>query len=203
MRIILALAVALFLMAFEGKGEVLVTNIALSRFGYPFGTNTYSVPSGKSLYIEHIFLSSTNANVYYIKQVALSMTVCVVAEDQTMTSFHPAIKLNSGITLWVSTNFAIIYGLLVDNADVYAAVPSEFKSTQYAVDGGIEGTIGLSSPRPSIVKMEISADMQNWQKDPDNVSVTRSSEPGQWNYTATGSNDVAFFRARARGRRPQ
>jgi hypothetical protein len=168
----------------------------------PIGVNAFTVPAGKSLYVEHITLGDTNGYVFYVHAFAEASIECKLTMGEPLTSFQPSMKLGAGRTLQVSSGLAILHALLVDTADVYAAVPCNIQSARLADIGTIEGVVGLSSPRPSIVNVEESVDVMNWLYST-NALVMRSSQPTQWNFTGASKDPTAFFRASARARRSQ
>ena len=211
MRIIISTVVVFLLLASTAPGEVTVTNILVSRFTAPVGTNTFTVPAGKSLYVEHISLGQTDFYVVQYFIVGGLEGVAVLARSQSdpagqIVSFAPSIKLAAGTKIGVMSNYvgvAMVYGLLVDHADVYAAIPSEFQSEHLTAAGVIQGTLALSSPRPATVKMEASTDLQTWFDDHLNIYASRANDPSQWEYSALNPYDRAFIRARARARKAQ
>lgn len=93
------------------------------------------------------------------------------------------------------TEFATIFiGLLIDTADLYATVPSEFKQTGVA-SGQIAATLKQSSPRPTVVKVESSTDMETWTPDP-TATVANTSDKTEKQVTVAANTPAKFVRAK-------
>ena len=202
MKVTVATFAVFLLLVSAAQCGVYVTNILLTSASPPTGTNNFTVPSGKSLYIEHISLMDTSQ--YVVCTAPLpggGMTIFQISENRRITTFEPSLKLDSGSTIGVSSSGALVFGLIVDDSDVYAAVSGEFQSEYVTAAGEVQGALALSSPRPATVKMEVSRDLQTWFEDPAGVFATRANEPTQWNYTAISPEKTAFFRAKARARK--
>ena len=202
MKVIIVTISAFLLLAPAAQCGVYVTNIVITSTSEPIGTNYFTVPTGKSLYVEYISMAGTNQFVYCVAPLPVGGLVpFTIAEKRLITTFGPPLKLDSGIIITVSSSAALVYGLIVDDADVYAAVSSEFQYEYVTAAGGLQGTLALASSRPASVKMEVSRDLQTWFEDPAGVFATRATEPTQWNYTAISPEKTAFFRAKARARK--
>jgi hypothetical protein len=149
------------LLAVGAHAEIVTTNIVLSVSPNPvIGTNRFTVPAGKILAIEHIKLSNTNHYIYIFEQVnAGGFLNEILTGVQGITSFSPSLKITGPRTLQVGPGGAIamIYGLLVDPSDIYAAVPGEFESVRGLANGSMGATLRMDSPRPVHIQLETSS----------------------------------------------
>lgn len=183
--------------------EVSVTNVIVTRMDLPFGTNNFTVPSGKIFYIEQVIVGSTNARVSFYQTVNISSFVEVVfARDQLVTSFSPSLKLTSGHLIFVSTGTAVLTGLLVDPADVYAAIPATISPMSVASGGAIAGSVQLDSPRPALVELQTSESLGSWQDAPD-IAFARGTATANYDFLTSRLEDRLFLRATARARTPR
>jgi hypothetical protein len=198
-------------------GAVVVPHVLLLDCGD--SDSSYRPPTGKVFIIEHIMFNDEWLNSEQLMAVELipdgtqqSRWISTMPFSATWNTLARPIKVPHTITIAVNTRVNIpyesdykcfIFGMLVDEADLYAAVPSEIIEFDRESTSSLVGSIALASPRPSIVKMESSADLLNWQSAA-NASIMQQSSPHQREFavdpTGQPGESSTFWRAKARAR---
>ena len=199
--IILALTL---LMPLAARAEVTATNIALSTLPSGNPDQKFNVPVGKVLLSEHINRITTNSWIVVVSP-GLPVwfdSVIVLPGGTRVTSFNPSLKVTAGseIQLRGGSGFttAIMYALLVDQSDLYAAISSEFSGMSLAA-GGADVHIELDTARPAIVKLEESVDLLSWSTMMGSP-VAKASQSKRYLATIPTDKGKDFIRAKARSR---
>ena len=186
------------------QGDVVAMNIVLTEQAdaHP---SSYTVPAGKVLVVEHVFAASSGTSVgYYITVGGLLLRVSISSGAGTV-SWSPSLKLTAGLTINAQDGsqggVGIIYALLVDESDLYAAITSEFESVS-AASGDVRGTLRLGSPRPSLVKIERTGGLEAdaWTEELSALIQRTSSLNREYVLPLPGENRQ-FYRATARARK--
>jgi len=186
-------------------GLLLVAAIRVNAEIEPFVTNmaaqaSFVVPSNKVLLIEHVFTEGTDPN-FRIEKGALVARLKGIADD--VKSFSPPVKVPGG---WTVKNTAYdssqhVFGLLVAPADLYAAIPSEFKALA-TVSGGLTGTIELGSPRPAQVSIDKTSELVSPDWTEELTALVERMSATQRKFTLPMPlEDNQFFRAKARAKK--
>ena len=190
------------------QGEVITTNIVLNSVSA--AQDVFSVPSGKVFILEHVGFGD---NWIVPRQIKLAIVVGGGggAEVNQVTLSFPtnfntlSRPLKLGDTMRIrceyraSSQWIVLFGLLVDPEDLYASIPSEIEGFAKLGTGSASGKVKLASPRPSLVKIQQSTNLPNWIQATGAV-VASSGVPEVKNFTvlpAPGDRQ-RFFRATAR-----
>ena len=175
----------------------------------------YAVPAGKVFIVEHVVFSDYWNDSSELKQlqirpyssIAGSMWQTTLTYNAVFTTLPRPLKMPAGSTIGVfikddSALKVYIYGLLVDAADIYAAIPSRIDNVALASSSSLSGEVVLASPRPSIVKIQKSTDLQQWSTDPA-VRVSSTSAPAVKDIEVDISGTKGFLRSSARARQTE
>lgn len=204
-QMVCALVIGLGLSGTFAEASVAVTNIVLTEQedAHP---SSFTVPAGKVLVVEHVFNGAVGNSIGYWIQVSnFSLRVSISAANG-MVSYTPSLKFSEGTTLNAQdgddSGIGVIYALLVDPEDVYAAITSEFTSL-YASAVDLHGTLQLGSPRPSTVRIERREHLGSgeWQPDMETTISNTDSKIARSFSVPIPEGDSQFYRARARARR--
>ena len=159
----------------------------------------YEVPAGKVLVVEHVIFPQYWDDHAQPKSITIrhggASTAGTIWDTQVTysanfnTLFRP-LKLPAGTAIAApylgnSSYLLFLYGLLVDEADLYASVPASLKQLQHHNNGGtevIEGTLELSSARPAAIRSRQSDDLKTWQDAPD-VTIGRGATTRQRDFS--------------------
>jgi len=181
---------------------------------------SYRPPVGKVFIVEHVMFNDAWLNSELTMAVELipegsgenSEWMSSMQFSTTWNTLPRPIRLPRSVTIAVNILEDIpfnadykcyLFGLLVDEADLYASVPSEIMEFERASASSLAGSIALASPRSSVVKMESSSDLVDWQPAA-NVTIKQESSPHQREFTVDTSGQPGdgrtFFRAKARAR---
>jgi hypothetical protein len=167
-------------------------------------TNAYQVPSGKVLIIEQGYLSTTyNSLILVFSNASSVMQIEVPNWKGQLTAIQPPLKVPGDdyiIALIADINtFVVMFGLLVDPEDLYAAIPSEFKSAT-RLAGEMNSVLGLASTRQPIIRPETSGDLVDWTKAM-NVTVYGTTNPADYRLQLPLGSQREFLRARTISRK--
>jgi hypothetical protein len=179
--------------------DVVPMNIALD----PTYQNSYRVPAGKVLLIHHVFRTDTNTEVLCEVPSTTNGPVwsfsIVTAGSGTHAAFSPPLAIASPNSMLMNpiAGRVAIYGYLVDQTDLYAALGSRISGAEYAANM-FNLTIDTFSPRPAIVRFDTSSNLISWQE----IAGVNIRKAGSAQYEALLSGDMGtgFYRARARAR---
>jgi len=203
MRAIVVLTLILAVWVGPVFGEIVVTNIVFESGE----STTYTVPTGKVLVVEHAVIMTTDSALRYTPPGA-TLRVSLVGSSSGFTSFQPTFKAPAGALFEAEGLQAqhdangMLFGLLVDPADLYAAIPGEIDWLTSGV-AGLRGEVRLGSPQPRQVKLETSSNLLQplWEHDP-LVKVEPDSDKRKAPFTAPPVTEpVEFYRVNARARR--
>jgi hypothetical protein len=167
---------------------------------------TYQVPSGKVLIIEQAYFDSANASLIVVfSNSTSSMLIEVPSWKGSLTPIQPPLKIGSNdyITALIDTNdnrtSLVMFGLLVNPEDLYAAIPSEFESAARST-GDMSSRLGLASTRQPIIRAETSDDLVDWTQAM-NVAVYGTTSPSDYRLLLPLGSRSEFLRARAISRK--
>ncbi|HEV3410159.1 MAG TPA: hypothetical protein VG095_07685, partial [Chthoniobacterales bacterium] len=150
------------------------------------------VPAGKVLLIEHLITYFQTASTVVVEIAAPAENKANelvttgwqfnTVNRQTYTLARP-LRANAGSAVKALPNNVpnngeiYVEGLLVDQADLYAANLDVKVEGVSLAQGRLTETVRLTSPRPAIFNSIVSSDLRNWV---DNLSqiVTKSAQPG-------------------------
>ncbi len=116
------------------------------------------------------------------------------------------IPYRSGLAVNVSANTTAykvyIFGLLVDQEDLYAAIVSDIEEFGLASLSTLSGTLRLASPQPSILTVESSTALQQWVAER-NARVRRTADTAQraFDIAIDPQDKSKFYRLKTRARR--
>ncbi|MEN8254989.1 MAG: hypothetical protein ABFR33_05915 [Verrucomicrobiota bacterium] len=191
--------------------EVVPVNILLYD-----DNSSYSIPAGKTLIIEHFIWAleadSTHQNVsikpanHPVGMGSFLLKFSVTAPDSWTPSRPIKIVGGSGATISILSGAAdwrdvMIVGMLVDQADLYAAaIHNELESPQLA-GGNFQFDVVLASPRPVVVQTEYTDDLTGPYL-PTSTHPTKTSEAGRWHFQQSLAelDSQGFFRSRVHAR---
>lgn len=183
--------------------DILVTNIVFEVSG----NDTYTVPTGKVLVVEHAVIMSADSGLRYTPPGS-ALTISLLGSSSGFTSFHPTFKAPGGGVFTAedlqshhAANGAM-FGLLVDPEDLYAAIPGEIEWLTAGLTG-VQGLVRLASPQPARVQLDTCEDLLQalWRDDP-SVAVSSHTDKRAAPFAATRSPEPAqFYRVNARARR--
>ncbi len=190
------------------------TRAAVTATGiYLSGTVTgyrYVVPEGKVLILEHVAFSDTWTGKPTALRIQFSINpvgpvwTTTITYSQNWNSLLRPIRIPAGKAAAIDSSYGgtyqcFLYGLLVDEADLYAGVPAAIQGLQVAEgpDGQqVTGRIELQSPQPSHVVVQQTEDLDLWENAFATVQATELS-PAQKTFSVNLPSDTqkAFFRA--------
>lgn len=195
---------ALMATSLNAYSGVEATNFLLQCDAGGNATITYQTPPGKVLVLQHIIRESATSEVRCTLSQAGLLTYTLCSGSPEHTTFSPAylivgdaqgsgeLKLVNG-----SNNWAVVVGLLADQSDMYASIPSQFTDGMYA-NGNMTLGVQLASARPSIMKIDKSSDLSSWL--PAQASIFNQGG-GQLEAIVSANEPKQFFRAKARARK--
>ena len=170
--------------------EVIIVSLRADEVGLP---NTWIVPSGKIFVIEWAVMDHLEDGVAELHLPGGGRINLVQFYNLERGNASP--KLPEGNVIIATSGMVHFGGLLVDLEDIYAAaVPSEFKQTGVAA-GQLAATLKQSSPRPTVVKVETSTDLQTWTPDP-TATVANTSDKTEKQVTVAATTPRKFVRAK-------
>ena len=175
------------------------------------GKTIYAVPAGKVLVIEHIMFSDRwdlhdEEKRVVIRHGGANTTGTVWNTTQKYSSNWnqlmrplrlPAGKAIACPYLDDSLYMIFLYGKLVDEGDLFAAIDTEIKDVGTKVEGNTKtllGTVDLASKRPAQIKLEESSDLKTWDALDDVPQITNQSLA----FMASSEKPKLFVRAKAR-----
>jgi hypothetical protein len=191
-----------------------ITRAAVKATGIYLSSTTtsyrYVVPEGKVLILEHVAFCDTWTGKPMALRIQFSINPVGPVWTTTMTysqnwnSLLRPIRIPAGKAAAIDTSYGgnylcFLYGLLVDEADLYAGVPAAIQGVQVAgsPDGQlVTGHIELQSPQPSHVVVQQTENMNQWQNAFATVQATDLS-PAQKTFSVNLPSDTkkAFLRA--------
>jgi len=206
----LAVLVVASLLALEqgAFAKVTATTVRLYMQTLDPSNLTYTVPAGKVFILEHVGFSTTwtqsrKIHIVPLKGTDFASTV-ELSFGKSFNTLDRPLKLPTGTKVasvnTMTNEECILFGVLADNTDLYAAIASEL--TNPALDGGfLSADLVLDSPRPAVVTAESTAqlDPSDWREDVG--AVTATTEPGIRRVRVDpGASRSKFVRASARAR---
>jgi hypothetical protein len=212
---ILSLGISLFLtghlfLPSIARAEVNAVGIELKS---EIGSSTYVVPDGKALIVEHVAFSDSWIGkpfaivIRFSANAAGAMFMTTITYNQKWNSLLRPIRLPAGKGVSIQTGYGVVfkcflYGLLVDEADLYAGVPAKIDSLQVvSSESGqqVSGQVELRSPRPSHVVIQQTETLGQWQTASALVQGSAAS-PSQKSFAMNvpSATHQAFFRAHGR-----
>ena len=175
---VLLAAAAIFLSGANTQAAVRVVT-----FSFSAATADYTVPAGKVLLIEHVSAFYGNSSGGTFNKVVLSIASTTennpLATTTSQWSFNTAdpyqiinldrpLRLTAGDKLNIFDTFTgaakevEIQGLLIDQADLYAAnLDLELEGVSVA-NQKLTATVRLASARPALLRSTTSPDLQSW-----------------------------------------
>ena len=171
----------------------------------------YAVPAGKVLVIEHIMFSDRWDHYDEEKRVVIrhggaNITGMVWNTTQKYSSNWnqlmrplrlPAGKVIAAPYLDDLSYMIFLYGKLVDDGDLFAAIDTKIKDVGTKVDGNTKillGTVDLASKRPAQINLEQSSNLKTWDALDDIPQVT--NQP--LGFIVSSEKPKLFVRAKAR-----
>lgn len=172
--------------------------------------SVYVVPSGKVLILEHIAFPDYWDNRGQAKSIKLrhgggsiggmvwDTEISYTANFNTL--FRP-LKLPTNTALAApslgdSLFLIMFYGLLVDEADLYASVPVQLKNIYVDSNSSgesLEATLELGSTRPAAIEGSHSDDLVIWQETP-LTAIRALSNERRLSFMLSGVTDPLFLR---------
>jgi len=169
----------------------------------------YDIPDGKTLIIEHVsfepnYAASSedrifeiwngNRNLYRLRSFSDRITFTRPLRIPDSRTFN----VRNGNSPSVSFGMNV-FGLLVDNEDLYAGDPKaeiELASADSST-GEVQGSVKLSTARPMKVRLQSSVDLENWNPATGIVVTGSSGDPKEQIFAgfAPGAPDRYFLRA--------
>ena len=206
----LAVLVLASLLALEQPGfaKVTATTVRLYMQTLDPSNLAYEVPKGKVFILEHVGFSTSWTQSRQIRIVPpkgtdFASTIALTFSDSFNTLDRP-LKLPAG-TKVASVNSmtneeCILFGVLADDTDLYAAIGSELSNPSLA-GGSLYADLVLESPRPAIVTAESSVqlDPSDWREEVGAVTATTERTVRRVRVDA-GASRSKFVRASARAR---
>lgn len=190
--------------------------------GFSLSTNagsfeSYTVPAGKTLLIEHMTAFYAN-NSPATPRIMIEINLLVqnggignmpfgfrVADKYEAVSLKPPLRVESGRDVRVHNNSSLCYnnirvqGLLVDNNDLYAQ-NLDLELTPVGIeDGRFVAEATLNSPRPALIKTETSVDLEAFEANA-TEEKTRQADPTKWLVSTAADSDKKFLTATASAR---
>jgi len=179
------------------------------------GDTSYTVPAGKVFILEHVafaqyWADQSEQRRLFLRHGGTSSAGTIWTSDlfygsDFNTLFRP-LKMPAGVAISVPVSDALfrvyLYGLLVDEADLYASVPVEADTSEIAEVSGdrtLEGTLTMDSPRPVAIEAQSSNGLGTFSTDPQ-VEISATSSPAQKRFSAPlpALEDPLFLRFSAR-----
>ncbi|MFP6906522.1 MAG: hypothetical protein VCG02_14980 [Verrucomicrobiota bacterium] len=171
----------------------------------------YTVPAGKVLVIEHAMATSSDGKLILRREFILdngpavptflNITLNNSYTDGTLYSLNRPLKIKAGSKIHrnqiTPSSTTYLFGLLVDEADLFAAVPNEIEDGRVAA-GVFSATVQASSARPARAVVEKSADAQTYVTD-SSASVTRT-DAGTLSVTSSTDDAIKLIRVDLRAR---
>jgi hypothetical protein len=172
----------------------------------PWGTQTYTVPPGKHLLVRQVYTPSVNqGQTLMITNGAVSWAAFpAIPMNDYLTTFNPPLIVQAQFTLAVSVDLVhgdttmIVFGLLVDTADLYASIDSEIISLA-KLQSAAHLKASVASPRPAVVTLERSADLLSWMQ-PADASLEKETALIYQKTLPLDATTKEFFRVKARAR---
>jgi hypothetical protein len=175
--------------------------------------NTFAPPPGKVFILEHVGFNDpwasprqiTVFNTFFTPAGGTSTATTLVYPANFNTLTRPLKVIGSTMSIQCDDRSApnqwvILYGLLVDVADLYAGISSEIEGFAKAGAGPATGEIHLSSSRPSLVSVQQSTDLAAWSPSGAVVSSSKSPAVKDFEFSPPPGDPKRFFRAAARAR---
>lgn len=148
--------------------------------------NTYTVPTGKVLILEHVIFTASFGLSGEDRELILdhagssgsgSAVETVLRYSSDFNTLFRPLKLREGIALRAfltqgTTHRIYLYGLLVDESDLYASVEVEVKEVEVAGSGvrplrqQMQGELEVSANRPTVIEAESTDGTADWEEDP-------------------------------------
>jgi hypothetical protein len=183
--------------------EVEAKNIILACNAGGNPTLTYQTPSGKVLVVHHLLRLNPDTEVRCTVDGLGLLTYPLCAGPEVRTAFSPPyLIVGDGVGGQLSLvngvdDRAVVSGLLADQSDMYAAIPSQFTGLAHA-DNAMDLLIQLASPRPNILRIEEASDLSSWF--PADASVFNRGS-GEHDALLAADVPTQMFRSRARARK--
>lgn len=175
---------------------------------------SYTPPAGKVFVIQHVFARQVNVpanHVFYLKNPAgvripyapLRDTNTSTQPGSFMTEMLNPVLVPSGWTLEINSltfntdvfNYSF-FGVLADESDLYVqnTAPPAIEPIRVAeVDANnVEVETQSQSARPTVTKVEVSTDLENWEEG--EATVTNEGNGKQKFLLAKNGEDKQFFR---------
>lgn len=183
--------------------------IAPIRINLTASSPTYQVPAGKVLIIEQGYFDSANTSLILVfSNASSSMTIEVPGWYGTLTPIQPPLKVasNDYITALIATNDSrtslVMFGLLVDPEDLYAAIPNQFEERIAMEGGAFRSILGLASARQPVIRLEDSTNLleDGWAESV-LAELARTTNALQYEVSLpTADEQKEFLRANVRSR---
>jgi hypothetical protein len=208
-------AVGAFLLLIQfaslSHGAVIATNVILRAASFP--ANTFSPPTGKVFILEHV---GFHDNWTSPREIILENTVfneeggivsdITVSYPEKFNTLARTLKMAPTMRIRCAdrsspVQWVVLYGLLVDEGDLYAGIPSMIEGFAKATPGPATGEIRLASARSSLVRLQQSSNLTDWAEV--SGAVTASPQgPAVRNFEVSPppGDPARFFRAAARAR---
>jgi len=212
MRIAVRLAVLVLasLLALEPHAfaKVTATTVRLYMQTLDPSNLAYKVPAGKVFILQHVGFSTSwtpSRKIHIVPPKGTDFASTVeLSFGKSFNTLDRPLKLPTGTKVAsVNTQIneeCILFGVLADNTDLYAAIASEL--TNPALDGGLLwADLVLDSPRPAVVTAESTVQLHpsDWREEVG--AVTATAEPRMHRVRVdAGASGSKFVRASARAR---
>lgn len=192
------------------RAEVTAVNLVLES---ETGKRSYEVPAGKVLIVEHIVFSwywdvqgHTKKVLLGVKGEDASYQPAEFVSQSDRMIFDPPMRLVGGNVIYISdlspSAECFLIGLLVDTADLYAALPSEITDFQVAAQT-LSGSLRLDTPRPARVRLEQTTNLlrDTWEPiDSAGIESTADTRLRTFALDVPTNSPHLFVRGRARSR---
>ncbi|MEM9080095.1 MAG: hypothetical protein AAGC74_05320 [Verrucomicrobiota bacterium] len=213
MKTISTLLAATLLMTSSLHSEVQQFNIWLSSNNDAGVPTSYSIPAGKIFIVEEVsfFASSPFPGSTQIRCLRNADNVPVASffnitikdsfSNGAVVALENPIRLKAGERLDIPNNgtytSAVYFGLLIDEADLYAQnIPVELSNPR--LNGSqLLADAKFASPRPRITKIESSTNLDTITPDPTGIETPTVEKNTSLVAVDTNSSDKKFLRASA------
>ncbi len=193
------------------------THAAVTAIGIYLTSNStgyrYVVPEGKVLILEHVAFCDTWTGKSMALRIQFSINpvgpvwTTTITYSQNWNSLLRPIRIPAGKAAAIDLSYGasyqcFLYGLLIDQADLYAGVPASIQGLQVAggPDGQqVTGHVELQSPQPSQVVVQQTEDLDQWKNALATIQGSDLS-PAQKTFSLNlpSGTHQAFFRAHGR-----
>ncbi len=210
MRTTLAVLVVASVLAVgqPGFAKVTATTVRLYMQTMDPSKLTYTVPSGTVFILQHVGFSTSWTQTRVIQILPPGgnkySSIVELTFSKSFNTLDRELKLPAGTNI-VSLNTmtmeeCILFGVLADDTDLYAALGGELTNPSLA-GGFLSADLVLNSPRPAVVAAESTGqlDSPNWRGEPDAVTATADRRIHRVRVSA-GAGESKFVRASARAR---